>query len=386
MIKRCIVMKKTNFARLLAGILAFTLLLLFAGCSKPAASPSNSVSSSGSSSSGPETPDPPKPIENVTIRVGTQPSTVGTPLDYALKNNLFDGTGITVERILFPTGAPINEAIAAEQLDIALNGLATVYAVAAGDVIWIGEINSASGLNIYVRPDSPILEHKGELADYPNTCGSADTMKGLTIVGPLGTSAQFNAITWMGCFGLSATDYQMLHMDHGPAYQAFISGEGDAIASSPPYTYELDKAGMIPVAPLEEVSGITLMDGVCVRKEYLEENRSAVKAFMEVIYEVQEILGNDDKIVYDVCMEYYNENGRETDDNAMNSEILERDFVDKEIMSDPDYRFGSVIIGMGNFYVDDGKIDPADQPNLVAGLDPTILEEIYGLDIKIYGE
>jgi ABC-type nitrate/sulfonate/bicarbonate transport system substrate-binding protein len=34
-------------------------------------------------------------------------------------------------------------------------------------------------------------------------------------------------------FGLTASDYKMLSMDHGPAAQAFLSGEGDAIASSP---------------------------------------------------------------------------------------------------------------------------------------------------------
>lgn len=323
-------------------------------------------------------------VDNTPIRVGTQPTTMGTPLDYAMKQGWFEEAGITVERVLFPTGAPINEALAAKQLDIALNGLATVYAVAAGDVTWIGEINTATGLAVYVRPDSPVLKEKGNVEGFPNIYGSVDTLKGLTILGPLGTSAQFNVITWMNKFGLTASDYKMLSMDHGPAAQAFLSGEGDAIASSPPYTYQLEEAGMVKVATLEDTSGITLMDGMCVDKQFLADHRDLVKRFTEIIYRAQELLGNDDKLVYDVCMQYFNENGREYDETKMNNEIKERDFVDKDIMTAPDYKFGAVLFGMGKFYVDDGKIDPADYPNIATGVDPSILEEIYGIKINVY--
>lgn len=364
----------SSLKRVVAGGLV-VLSVLLTGCG---AKPTNG---SGGSSAGADGSGSGKTVK---IRVGTQPTTMGTPLDYAMKKGWFEGSGIEVERILFPTGAPINEALAAKQLDIALNGLATVYAVAAGDVTWIGEINTASGLNVYVRPDNPILEHKGEISGLDNVYGSVDTLKGLTILGPLGTSAQFNAITWMEQFGLTANDYQMLSMDHGPACQAFLAGEGDAIASSAPYTYTLQEKGMIPVASLEDVSGITLADGVCVRNDYLTENRDVVKTFMEIIYRAQEELGNDDKVAYDACFTYYNENGREYDETSMNQEIAERDFINKEIMSDPDYRFGAVIIGMGNFYIKDGKIDPADQENIEKGLDPSILEEIYGITIPVY--
>lgn len=368
--------KTSLFKRVIAGGLVAASVLL-AGCgAQQGAAGSGGGADAGTLGEG----------KTVKIRVGTQPTTMGTPLDYAMKKGWFEGSGVEVERILFPTGAPINEALAASQLDIALNGLATVYAVAAGEVTWIGEINTASGINIYVRPDNPVLEHKGEISGLSNVYGSADTMKGMTILGPLGTSSQFNAISWMEQFGLTANDYQMLSMDHGPASQAFLAGEGDAVASSPPYTYMLEEKGMIPIAPLEDVSGITLADGVCVRNEYLEKNRDAVKKFMEIIYRAQEELGGDDKVAFDACFEYYNENGREYDEASMNREINERDFINKDIMSNPDYRFGSVIVGMGNFYIRDGKIDPADKGNIEKGLDPSILEEIYGITIPVYKE
>lgn len=323
-------------------------------------------------------------LPEVTIRVGTMPVSVGAPLDYAMKQGWFDEAKIKVERIMFPTGAPINEALAAEQLDIALSGLASVYAVAAGDVTWVGEINTASGLGVYVRPDSPVLKDKGLADGYPNLYGSAETLKGLTVLGPLGTSSQFNVITWMDKFGLTASDYKMLSMDHGPAAQAFLAGEGDACASSPPYTYQLEEAGMIKVAPLEEASGIALIDGIIVRNKYLVDNRDSVKRFMEVIYRAQELIGNDDKMFYDVCYEYYNENGREYDEAKMNNEIKERDFVTKDMMTSPDYAFGAVLFGMGKFYVEDGKIPAEDYPNIAKNIDPTILEEIYGFKLNVY--
>lgn len=365
-----------NTKRLFRVAVSIVLLsFVLSACTAPAKTPDSKAPASPSTSS---------PVSSEPIRIGTQPTTMGTPLDYAMKKGWIEEAGLKIERILFPTGAPINEALAAEQLDVALNGLATVYAVAAGDVTWIGEINTASGLGVYVRPDSPVLKEKGNVEGYPNIYGSAETLKGLTILGPLGTSSQFNVITWMGKFGLKSSDYKMLSMDHGPAAQAFFAGEGDAIASSPPYTYQLADKGMVLVATLEDTSGISLIDGVCVRKKFLAERRDDVKKLMEVIYRAQEDLANDDKLFYDVCMEYYNENGREYDDVKMNNEIRERDFIGKDFMTAPDYRFGAVLFGMGRFYVDDGKIPPENYPNIAKGVDPSILEEIYGIKLKVY--
>lgn len=367
------------------ALIVLLLVFVFSACTPPPVKPSTSPGASASSDEAASSNQAAKPAASgAPIRVGTMPTTVGTPLEYAMQKGWFKEAGLTIERVMFPTGAPINEALAAEQLDIALSGLATVYAVAAGDVTWIGEINTASGLGIYVRPDSPVLKQKGNVSGYPNIYGSADTLKGLTILGPLGTSSQFNVITWMEKFGLKASDYKMLSMEFAPATQAFIAGEGDAIASSPPFTYQLEEKGMVKVATLEETSGISLIDGISVRKKFLADRRDDVKKFMEVIYKAEEELGNDDKLVYDICMKYYNENGREYDAAKMNNEIKERDFVDKDIMTAPDYRFGAVLFGMGKFYVNDGKIPAENYQNIAKGIDPSILEEIYGIKIKVY--
>lgn len=61
------------------------------------------------------------------IRVGTQPTTIGVPAQYALEKGYFKEEGLDVDLVLFPTGAPLNEAIAAGELDVAANGLASVF-------------------------------------------------------------------------------------------------------------------------------------------------------------------------------------------------------------------------------------------------------------------
>jgi len=365
-------------------VLALAVTILAACTPPPATTQAPTTAAPKETAAGETTPAETKYQSNVTIRIGTQPSNMGVPLDYAMKKGWIEEAGLKIERIIFPTGAPINEALAAEQIDVALNGLATVYAVAAGDVVWIGEINTAGGIGIYVRPDSPILKEKGNVEGLPNIFGSAETLKGLTILGPLGTSSQFNVIAWMNHFGLTASDYKMLSMDFGPANQAFLAGEGDAIAATAPFSYQLEAEGMIEVASLEDASGITLIDGVSVRKKFLAEYREDIKRLMEVIYRAQEDLAGDDKLYFDVGMEYFNENGRDIDATIMNNDIKNRRYINKDYFTKPDYKFGAVLFGMGKFYVEDGKIPAEDYPNIAAGIDPSILEEIYGFKLNVY--
>lgn len=79
---------------------------------------------------------------------------------------------------MFPNGSPENEGLAAEQLDVASNGLASVYSTASGLCDWIAESDSGSiTAKVYVRSGSPVLDHKGEISGKPDMYGSADTLK-----------------------------------------------------------------------------------------------------------------------------------------------------------------------------------------------------------------
>ena len=262
------------------------------------------------------------------IRVATMPNHIGLPIQYAVEQGYYEDAGLNIEMILFSTGSPINEALSAEQVDLAGSGMASVLALAAGDCYWLGDmVETVDGLGVYVRPDSPVLDHKGEVEGYPDVYGSAETIKGMTILGSLGTSDQFEAVSWAQVFGLTGNDFQMLNMDRGPAVQAFKTGEGDAIAcGGPPYNYELEEAGYIEVADITDVSGISVSDGLIGRKAFVDEREDDVKKFIEVTYKaIDEFYSNDD-IVLEEGMKFYNDNGKDYSEEMMEGENMYADY------------------------------------------------------------
>ncbi|GAA0182789.1 hypothetical protein SH2C18_51010 [Clostridium sediminicola] len=362
----------------IVSLIAISLVVVLAlgGCGK---SDSTSDSSTGSKeSTSNKTGEP--------IKVATMPNHIGVPIQYAKDNGLYEEAGLNVEVILFPTGAPINEALSAEQVDIAGSGMASVFALASGDSYWLGDmVKTVDGLGIYVRPDSPILEDKGLIENLVNVYGSKETIKGLTILGALGTSDQFNAVSWVQQFGLTGNDYEMLNMDRGPAVQAFKTGEGDAIAcGGPPYNYELEDAGYIEAADLTDVSGITISDGIVARKKFVDSRTEDVKKFLEVTYSVIDKFYKDDDMLADFAMGFYNDNGKDYSEEMMKGELKDKDYIGSVTISDPEYRFGSTMVGMGGFYVSDGKIEAELEENIYTSLYPELLEEVFGTDIEVF--
>ena len=53
------------------------------------------------------------------LRVATMPLTAGVPVQYAADHGFFEEEGLNVQIDYYATGAPINEAIAAKEADIA---------------------------------------------------------------------------------------------------------------------------------------------------------------------------------------------------------------------------------------------------------------------------
>lgn len=320
----------------------------------------------------------------VKIRVGTMPNHIGVPIQYAAEKGLYKNAGLDVEVILFPTGAPINEALSAEKIDLAGSGMASVFALASGDAYWLGDyVKTVAGLGVYVRPNSPVLKEKGNFPGKPNVYGSRETVKGLVILGALGTSDQFEAVAWAQGFGLTGNEIKMLNMDRGPAVQAFKTGQGDAIAcGGPPYNYELEAAGFVLAAGLTDVSGMDIADGMLGRKKFVDAHPEAVRKFVEVTYSVVDQLYASDKMLADYAMDFYNKNGKNYTPKMMQGEINDKDYIGKATISSPDYRFGSTMVGMGGFYVKGGKIEPDLEKNISSSLRPDFLEKIYGITIK----
>lgn len=315
------------------------------------------------------------------LKVGIMPSTVGVPVQYAYDNGYFEEAGLDVELTIFQTGAPINEAIAAEQIDLAASGAASIFSLASGTSTLLAEIDTAGGMGIYVRPDSDILNEQGEIEDLPDMYGSAESLSGKTFLGQLGTSTQLNVMRYAEQFGLNSDDYTMVHMDAGPAYQAFVAGEGDALAAYPPYSFYALADGMVEAASFEDSTGFEMYDAIFGRTEIIEANTEAVQKFMDCVMRASEEL-QDDQLRKEYSMEFFAANGREYTEQDMEDEMKVRRYMGKDEYSASDYVFGKSFADQCDFYIENGQITEDQIPNLYASFNLEYLNQALDLNLE----
>nr|WP_319489027.1 ABC transporter substrate-binding protein [uncultured Caproiciproducens sp.] len=368
---------KKAISTLLAMMLAAS---MFSGCaSSPATSSSTSTGEQNAASQ--TTSQAVKTSSK--IRVGTMALTVGVPVQYAYDKGYYKDEGLDVDIVMFATGNPINEAFSAGQIDIAASGLASVFSLSLPDTKWIGEINSTGGLGVYVRKDSKLLTKKGELKDYPNMYGNADLIKGMKVLGPVGTTAEFNADGYAQRFGLKSTDIKMTQMDYGPAWQAFQSGQGDAFAANPPYSFQAEEKGYVCAATFEDATGISLYDGIFASSKFINANHDAVVKFLKATYKACDEL-QDKKTRYDYSMQWFTKNGKKYTESILNKEIDARKYVNKDYISSQadKYNYGNGMQDIAKIYKEDGKITAENYPNVAKSIDPSLIKEAIGADLK----
>ena len=87
--------------------------------------------------------------------------------------------------------------------------------------------------------------------------GSADTLKGLTVLGPTSTIRQWIANRNLHSFGLTAgSDYEYLNMDRAARTQAILTGEGDVfVATDVDYCNMMESNNMVEVADCRAANG-----------------------------------------------------------------------------------------------------------------------------------
>lgn len=312
-----------------------------------------------------------------TLNVGTMALTCGIPVLYAEEMGYFEDAGLDVDVEIFTTGAPINEAIAADQIDIAVSGFSSVYSLANADCSWIADVNTTGGMALYARPDSEIANAEG----VNGMIGDAESLKGLQILEPLGTSVQYMTESYAQQLGLSPADINQVNMEYAPAYQAFTTGEGDLIASNPPYSYQLESEGYTKLCTFEQATQVDMYDGVFARNSVIEERSDEVQLFIDCLVKAMDDLQDDD-LRAEYTRKVYDENAISCTDEDLAHEIEDRRYVGTERMSESDYVLGKSWVAITDFLVGAEKITADNAPNVAASINSEYISNTAGVEIK----
>ena len=374
---------KKSFGKLFAMSLAVLMLLTLAACGgsgKSSTSEKTEAPAESSESSGERT----FTASGETLNVGVQSNIISIPTVYAYEHGYYEELGLDVNLIMFPNGSPENEGLAAEQLDLASNGLASVYSMASGLCDWIGESDSGSStLAIYMRPDSDALNYKGEIEGKPDMYGSAESLKGLRVLGPTSTMEQWAAASYFSQFGLEAgADYEYLNMDRAAAAQAVLTGEGDVfVATDVDYANMMEQAGFVKVADCMDATGTNFNNGFLVRKDILEERYDDVVLFLRAMYKAAEEL-QDPELRNEFAYKYYSDNGKPAtpEDVAYETEI--RPFLTAEDLAADDFYLGSGTLQVGEFFASIGTIEEDQVAIIEEAINPAPMRDAFGYDVK----
>lgn len=320
-----------------------------------------------------------------TLNVGVQTNIISVPTVYAEEKGYFDELGLDVNLIVFPTGAPENEGLAAEQLDVASNGLASVYPMASGLCDWIGESDCGSStVKIYAREGSPILEHKGEIEGKPEMYGSVDTLRGARVLGPTSTMEHWAAASYFNQFGLvSGVDYEYLNMDRAAAAQAIFAGEGDIfVATDVDYCKLMEENGMVEIANCEQATGTDYNNGFLARKDVIENRYDDVVLFLRGMYKAAEELEANPELRYEFSLKYYSENGKPADEDDVKLEAELRPFLTPDDFTAPDFELGSGALKVGSFFASIGTLEEDQTPLIEEAINVGPLQDAFGITVN----
>ncbi|MGL6201425.1 MAG: ABC transporter substrate-binding protein [Lachnospiraceae bacterium] len=262
------------------------------------------------------------------LRVAVMPFYISSPIGYIIDNKLDEENGFKIEPVMFPTGAPMNEAIAADSYDVATIGGAFVFGVANFDAhVIASHINGTGGNEVWVSKDSAIAAEKGVNPDYPELLGSPESVKGAKVVQTTGTTGQLAVTKWLEAIGVAEDDVQIVHMDYAQCYQAFKGGQADVAALVSPYCFQTDGT-MVKAADLQQM-GVQLYEEITITdKAYNNpEVTGIIPAFLKTLYQVNDELEADPQKKFEAVKKWYNDNGGSATDEDIQAECDLKPFV-----------------------------------------------------------
>lgn len=304
------------------------------------------------------------------LRVAVMPSYYSACAGYVADQGWDEEEGFKIELISFTSGPPMNEALAAGLWDVAGIGVAGVHALAQYDAKMVAELQTAAALDIQVRADSDIAKTTTKLDDGTEVLGSAETVKGKTLLCPAGSLGQYYAGKWLGALGLTIDDINFVHMELAQAYQAFQTGEGDIVCLRlPDYYYGETDLGFKSVVKMPVIAPqyeILMSSNDC-----FENKRDLLEKFTALQFRAQEAMLEDEEVAKKTLRKWYDDCGYETSDEAIEVEVSMKTLLTAEKAGQTDY--GSAAIEASKFMIDQGQMEADKLDTVKSNITPDIL-------------
>jgi sulfonate transport system substrate-binding protein len=306
--------------------------------------------------------------EPVTIRVATLAQQLSLPMYYISQQGWDVENGFKLEITTFSQGTGINEALGSGLVDICTIGAAGVSSCSVYDAEYIySHEDSAAGQNLYIRADSDVAQTKGYVANFPELLGTPETIKGKTILLPMGTGSQIHVDTYLSLFGLTEDDVTLVNMDTAAGYQAFVSGQGDFVNSAYPTSDEYGTDYVL--ASSMNNSGVPYYDNIIASRAFYTDNKDAIVKLIVQLIRCAEAFKDQD-LLWTTMQAWYELNGQQANPNAQH-QVLERPFFTYDDLTNVDTT--AAFKAITEFYASIGNITSDDMTHVFNNMDTELL-------------
>lgn len=320
------------------------------------------------------------------LNVALQTTAQGVPAYIAETEGANERAGLTVSSTVFASGPAQNEALGANEWDVATMGAPpAIMANIAYDARILAIVLMEASTEFFVRADSDIAQVSGAVPGYPMILGDADSWRGKTVLCPVATTSHFILLTLLDMLGLTEEDINIINMDVGQAYTAFKAGQGDVVALWDPVSFSAEGEGWVRAAYGPDIPAYTPCVLVASQKA-IDEKPELIKKWLKTYFDEVELGNKDSAYFAGHTYDLLNENNVTiTEDESVVFIERKKFFTLEESLSffqgEPGNTLADQYINaIMDFFVEQGHISESERDAVLADsiFYPRFLEELAG--------